>query len=151
PQPRRRSGRIATRLALAVAAGVALLLAFPSPNLWFLAPVGVAALAVAVRGGRVRTGFAVGALTGLVFFLPLLSWTSTHVGPWPWLLLGGLEALYIALLGAAVALVGPLVDRRPGWWPVVLGTLWVAQEALRGRTPFGGFPWGRLAFSQAGS
>ena len=26
--------------------------------------------------------------------------------------------------------------------------LWVAQEALRGRVPFGGFPWGRLAFSQ---
>jgi apolipoprotein N-acyltransferase len=27
----------------------------------------------------------------------------------------------------------------------------VAQEALRGATPFGGFPWGRLAFSQADS
>jgi len=26
--------------------------------------------------------------------------------------------------------------------------LWVGQEALRDRTPFGGFPWGRLAFSQ---
>jgi apolipoprotein N-acyltransferase len=151
PQPRRRPARIAGRLALAVAAGVALLLAFPSPNLWFLAPAGVAALALAVRGGRIRTGFAAGAVTGLVFFLPLLDWTSTNVGPWPWLLLGGLEALYIALLGAAIALVGPLVDRRPGWWPVVLGTLWVAQEALRGRTPFGGFPWGRLAFSQADS
>jgi apolipoprotein N-acyltransferase len=151
PQPKRRSGRVAVRLASAVAAGVALLLAFPSPNLWFLAPVAVAALAVAVRGGRVRTGFGVGGVTGLVFFLPLLSWTSAHVGPWPWLLLGGLEALYIALLGAAIALVSPLVDRRPAWWPVVLGTLWVAQEALRGRTPFGGFPWGRLAFSQADS
>jgi apolipoprotein N-acyltransferase len=27
----------------------------------------------------------------------------------------------------------------------------VGQEALRDRVPFGGFPWGRLAFSQAGS
>lgn len=150
PQPRRRS-RIAGRLALAVVAGVALLLAFPSPNLWFLAPVGVGALALSVRGGRMRTGFLLGGLTGLVFFLPLLGWTSTHVGPWPWLLLGGLQALYVAVLGAAIALVGPLADKRPGWWPVVLGTLWVAQEALRGRTPFGGFPWGRLAFSQADS
>nr|MDT0667819.1 apolipoprotein N-acyltransferase [Micromonospora sp. DSM 115978] len=26
--------------------------------------------------------------------------------------------------------------------------VWVGQEALRGRAPFGGFPWGRLAFSQ---
>ena len=149
PQPRRRTARAARRLALAVAAGAALLLAFPSPNLWFLAPIGVATLALAVRGARVRTGFVLGGVAGLVFFLPLLSWTSTHVGPWPWLLLCGLQALYIALLGASIALVGPLVDRRAGWWPVVLGTLWVAQEALRGRTPFGGFPWGRLAFSQA--
>ena len=27
--------------------------------------------------------------------------------------------------------------------------LWVLQEALRARVPFGGFPWGRVAFSQA--
>ena len=31
------------------------------------------------------------------------------------------------------------------------GSLWVLQEALRDRTPFGGFPWGRLAFSQGDS
>jgi apolipoprotein N-acyltransferase len=29
--------------------------------------------------------------------------------------------------------------------------LWVGQEALRDRAPFGGFPWGRLAFSQPDS
>jgi apolipoprotein N-acyltransferase len=28
---------------------------------------------------------------------------------------------------------------------------WVAAEALRDRSPFGGFPWGRLAMSQAGA
>jgi apolipoprotein N-acyltransferase len=33
----------------------------------------------------------------------------------------------------------------------VTGAFWVAQEGLRDRVPFGGFPWGRLAFSQAGS
>jgi apolipoprotein N-acyltransferase len=33
----------------------------------------------------------------------------------------------------------------------VTGVLWVGQEALRDRTPFGGFPWARLAFSQADS
>ena len=40
-------------------------------------------------------------------------------------------------------------------WPPLLApvtaVLWVAQEALRGRVPFGGFPWARLAFSQDGS
>jgi apolipoprotein N-acyltransferase len=34
---------------------------------------------------------------------------------------------------------------------MVVALAWVAQETLRGNTPFGGFPWGRLAFSQADS
>src|SRR5690606_20489363 len=66
----------------------------------------------------------------------------------PWLLLATLEASYLALLGAASAWISPVVDRARWAWPAVTGLLWVAQEALRGRTPFGGFPWGRLAFSQ---
>ena len=40
------------------------------------------------------------------------------------------------------------MDRWRAVWPLVTGVLWVAQEALRDRAPFGGFPWGRLAFSQ---
>jgi apolipoprotein N-acyltransferase len=39
------------------------------------------------------------------------------------------------------------VTRLRGW-PIWAATLWVAEEALRDRLPFGGFPWGRLAFSQ---
>ncbi len=40
--------------------------------------------------------------------------------------------------------------RLPGW-PVWTAALWVLSEALRSRIPFGGFPWGRLAFSQGDS
>src|SRR5262249_3393639 len=29
--------------------------------------------------------------------------------------------------------------------------LWVAEELARGRVPFGGFPWARIAFSQTSS
>jgi apolipoprotein N-acyltransferase len=36
-------------------------------------------------------------------------------------------------------------------WPVSTALLWVAEELVRGRTPFGGFPWARLAFSQTSS
>src|SRR5262249_60288380 len=32
-----------------------------------------------------------------------------------------------------------------------IGCAWVLEEALRDRVPFGGFPWGRLAFSQESS
>jgi apolipoprotein N-acyltransferase len=35
--------------------------------------------------------------------------------------------------------------------PAWVGAAWVLEEALRDRLPFGGFPWGRLAFSQASS
>ncbi|MFY1694025.1 apolipoprotein N-acyltransferase [Solwaraspora sp. WMMA2101] len=137
---------------LAVVAGVALLVAFPPYDLWWAAPVGVAALAVAVHRRRWWAGAGVGFLAGVVFFAPLLSWTNLHTGSLPWVLLSGLQASYLAVLGAAAAFVSPVVDRRRlVVWPVVTGVLWVGQEALRGRTPFGGFPWGRLAFSQSDS
>uniref|UniRef100_UPI001F1BEAE9 apolipoprotein N-acyltransferase n=2 Tax=Rhodococcus TaxID=1827 RepID=UPI001F1BEAE9 len=35
--------------------------------------------------------------------------------------------------------------------PVWIAGAWVTAEALRSRVPFGGFPWGRLAFGQADS
>ncbi|MGW4460852.1 apolipoprotein N-acyltransferase [Micromonospora sp. NPDC004704] len=135
----------------ALAGGGALLLAFPPYGLWWLAPVGVALLAAATHRRRLRAGAGLGALTGLALFVPMLAWTNLHTGYLPWLLLSGLQAGYLALLGLATALVSPVVDRWRWSWPAVTGVLWVAQEALRDRTPFGGFPWGRLAFSQADS
>lgn len=140
---------LAVAVVAAVAAGGASLAAFPPYGWWWLAPVAVALLAAAGHRRRLRAGAGLGALAGLAFFLPLLSWTNLHTGYLPWLLLSGLQAGYLALLGVATAWVSPLVDRARWSWPVVTGLLWVAQEALRDRTPFGGFPWGRLAFSQA--
>ena len=139
------------RLAGAAGAGLALLLAFPPYGLWWLAPIGVALLALAVHGVRPRFGAGLGLLAGLVLFLPLLRWTAIHVATPPWLLLSLLEAAYLAVLGAAGAYLSPLVDRYRWALAPVTALLWVGQEALRDRTPFGGFPWGRLAFSQADS
>ncbi|MET7375665.1 apolipoprotein N-acyltransferase [Micromonospora arida] len=136
---------------LAVAAGLALLVAFPPYGMWPLAPVGVALLAAAAHRRRLRAGAGLGFLTGVAFFAPLLAWTNLHTGYLPWVLLSLLQAGYLALLGAATAWVSPLVDRARWAWPALTGLLWVGQEALRDRTPFGGFPWGRLAFSQDSS
>ncbi|WP_426514714.1 apolipoprotein N-acyltransferase [Dactylosporangium sp. McL0621] len=141
-------------LLAAAAAGGAMLVAFPPYGLWWAAPAAVALLAVAVHGRRMRSGFWLGTVTGALFFTPLLAWTNLHTGLVPWLLLSVLETLYIGLVGAAGAWISPLLHGRHRWnrggwaWPVAVGALWVAQEALRDRTPFGGFPWGRLAFSQ---
>ncbi|GAA2216722.1 apolipoprotein N-acyltransferase [Micromonospora olivasterospora] len=133
---------------LAVAAGLALLVAFPPYGVWPAAAVGVALLAAAVHRRRLRAGAGLGFVAGVALFAPLLSWTNLHTGYLPWVLLSLLQAGYLALLGAAAAYCSPLVERRRWSWPVVTGLLWVGQEALRSRTPFGGFPWGRLAFSQ---
>ncbi|MET7397938.1 apolipoprotein N-acyltransferase [Dactylosporangium sp. NPDC005572] len=95
--------------------------------------------------------FGLGALAGALFFTPLLSWTNLHTGAVPWLLLSGLETLYFGLVGAASAWTSPLLEkgRWARWaWVPLLAAVWTGQEALRDRTPFGGFPWGRLAFSQ---
>ncbi|WBB57543.1 apolipoprotein N-acyltransferase [Verrucosispora sp. WMMD573] len=140
--------RLPVAVAMAVAAGLALLAAFPPYGWWPLAPVGVALLAAATHRRRLRAGAGLGFLTGLTLFAPLLAWTNLHTGYLPWVLLSLLQAGYLAVLGLATAWVSPLADRFPVAWPAVTGVLWVGQEALRDRTPFGGFPWGRLAFGQ---
>ncbi|MEW2379169.1 apolipoprotein N-acyltransferase [Micromonospora sp. NPDC047812] len=147
-QPAGRALPLPVAAPMAVVAGLALLAAFPPYGLWPLAPLGVALLAVATHRRRVRAGAGLGLLTGVALFAPLLSWTNLHTGYLPWVLLSLLQAGYLALLGAAGAYASPLVDRVRWSWPAVTGVLWVGQEALRDRTPFGGFPWGRLAFSQ---
>jgi apolipoprotein N-acyltransferase len=126
-----------------VLGGLALWLAFPDHDIWWLAPLGVALFAVAARGQRARTAALLGGLTGLAYFLPLLRWSGVYVGTLPWLALSVLESLYVASLGLALPFAW-----RTRFAPVAIAGLWVAQEAVRDRTPYGGFPWARLAFSQ---
>jgi len=146
--PPRREPAFTARWAALVAVGGGLLgvLAFPRFGWWPMAFLSVAALSVAVDGRRCRTAAWLGYLYGLAFMLPLISWTGIYVGPVPWLILSAAEAAFFAALGAGLALVARL-PLAPLWAAAV----WVLQEALRDRVPFGGFPWGRLAFSQAAS
>ncbi|MFC5999145.1 apolipoprotein N-acyltransferase [Quadrisphaera sp. GCM10027208] len=132
----------------AVAAGLALDLSFPDPGVWPLAPVGVALLVLSVAGRRTLPAAGLGLLAGSAFFGPLLHWAGIYVGWIAWVPLAVLQALYVALFaaGATWALRSP---GGPFVRAVAVAAWWVAVEALRARTPFGGFGWGRLAFSQA--
>jgi apolipoprotein N-acyltransferase len=121
---------------------VLLVLAFPPFGLWPLTPVSVAALMLVCRDISLRASATLGLVFGLAFFLGLMPWLRV-IGVDAWVALSVLEALYIAALAIALRLVAPL----PGW-PVWSAALWVVEEAARSRTPFGGFPWGRLAYSQ---
>jgi len=142
--PRRR--RLPARLLLAAVGGALLTASFPPYGLWPLAPLGVAAVTVACRGAGWAPAGLVGLVAGLALFVPLLEWSGAVAGPGAWLALALLQALFFAPLGAGLALVGRLAG-----WPLWSALLWVGEEAARDRVPFGGFPWGRLAFSQGDS
>ncbi len=141
---RRRLAGIALATAAAVVSGLLLFLSFPPRATWWLAPAAFALLGAVVNGRRAREGFGLGYLAGLGFFLPLLVWTGEFVGALPWLALVALEAVFVALAAAGIAVVSRL-PAAPVWMAVV----WVAGEAVRARVPFGGFPWGKVAFGQA--
>jgi apolipoprotein N-acyltransferase len=138
------------RLLAAAAAGVLLEGAFPSLDLWFLAPLSVAALSLLTRGVRARRGALLGFVFGLGFFVPHLQWSGVYVGELPWFALATVEAAYLAGMGALLPFAWRLRGGPAGHALCVAG-LWILQEAVRGRWPFGGFPWGRLAFSQSES
>ena len=140
-------------LVLAVAGGLLTRLAFPAPGWWGAAFLGVACLFLALRRDSARWNALVGLLWGLAFVAPLITWANDAVGRVPWIALSTLEALYFALLGAAWAWArrGNAVWRSAGLQVVVFTILFVATEELAATWPFGGFPWGRLAFSQADS
>ncbi len=129
-------------LAVAVAAGLALAAAFPPVGAWPAAALGPALLTLAVLGKRPAAAFGLGAACGGVFFVTLLSWL-VNVAWYAWVTLAVLETLIFAVLTLALP---PLLRLRA--WPLAVAGWWVAQEAVRDRFPWGGFPWGRLAMSQ---
>lgn len=141
------------RLLLALAGGGAIALAFPGTNWWYAAWLGCALLAAAGWCASWRTGLLSGLVGGLAYFIPTLSWSGVYVGKLPWFALATLEALYVAVM---LAVIGPLQRRlvERGWEWAAYGMVplgWVVGEWARSTTPFGGFPWVRLAFSQADS
>ncbi len=136
------------RLRVALPAGLAgglLLAAASAPaGVWPLAVVSPALLVVTLYGRSLRGAFTVGFAFGLAFFLPLLAWV-VNLAWFAWVALAIASALIFAVFAIAQRL---LLNLR--WWPLAVAGWWVAAEAFRDRWPWGGFPWGRLAMTQAG-
>ena len=133
------------RLLLAVAGGLLLCASFPALNWWWAAVVAAALLAWVLRHPATTPagGLGYGFLFGLAFYVPLLPWISTLVGAVPWLVLAATCALFPGIFGLCAVIVRPL----PGW-PIWFALVWAAQEWLKSVFPFGGFPWGAVAFGQ---
>lgn len=131
------------RLLLALAAGAAIGLAFPPLGWWPLAILGIAFSALAVGGLRFRWALLLGLAIGVVSFAITLQWIRV-VGWDAWIAL----TLFTALPIAVACGVTTIIMRRPGW-PWGVAVVWVTMEAIRDRVPLGGWPWGRLSYSQA--
>ena len=159
----RREDRVALRryapVLAAALAGLAVTVAFPPTDVWWAAPLGLALFMGAVRGRSMWTGAGLGLVFGLAFFAPLLHFTAVAMGnPIGWAALTLVQALYMVVLGAAWALVSrvsALTDVGPGAGHAVTArivsftVLWCGVEELRSSWPWGGFPFGRLAFAMA--
>ncbi|NYE46974.1 apolipoprotein N-acyltransferase [Spinactinospora alkalitolerans] len=141
PARRGRLGLLLRALA-ALASGLAQLAALPPYGLWVLAPLSAALLLWAVHGVRARRAAWLGLLAGAALMVPLIKWQEVF-GADVWLVIAAAETVYFVPMAMGIA----LVSRLPGW-VVWTSALWVAQEFVRARFPLGGFPWGKLAFSQ---
>lgn len=131
------------RVILGVLSGALLASAFPPLGWWVCAPIAVALLTYACWRARLWQGTLAGAAMGLVYFMLLMPWLRV-IGNEAWIGLSLYCAAWIALVGLGTATL-----TRYRWWPLLVPALWVLEEALRDRIPWGGFPWGRLAYSQA--
>lgn len=141
------------RQTAAVVGGLLVFASFPPRTTWYLAPIGIALATLAITAPRestpsLRGGFGYGYLAGAGFLLPLLPWVGTYVGAVPWLALALAESLFVGVYGLAVAILHRW-PATPRWLlPFAAAACWSGSEWLRSTVPFGGFPWGRLAFGQ---
>ena len=143
---------------VAALSGYANAAAFPGIGWWPLIFVGTALMLWSLNGRRVWSAFLVGFVGGFAFFGNHILWLTVYLGPVPWLALAALESIFFALGCVLMALAWRHVPRV---WsgvgvqlvglPAVLAGLWVLREAITSVWPYGGFSWGRLAFSQSDS
>jgi apolipoprotein N-acyltransferase len=140
-------------LFLAVPGGLLLWSAFPDAGAWPAAFVAVAVLYWALGRDSAWWNFLIGLLFGLAFFLPHLWWAHESTETAPWIAMSTVEALFLAVFGALWTWVRRArFLRRRGWrLAAAFAVLYVAVEQWRAEVPFGGFPWGRLAWTMAGT
>ncbi|MET9273177.1 apolipoprotein N-acyltransferase [Kribbella sp. NPDC003557] len=133
--------RLLPRVAVAVAAGVLLGFAFEPHDLPWLTIVAVPLFLAALNGISMKAGFLVGAGFGIAYYAVLVPWLSV-IGGDAAIALAVLEGLFYAVFGMFATQVLKL-----RLWALWIPCLWVATEFATASVPFGGFPWGKLAWA----
>ena len=134
------------RIVAAALGGWVTQLGYAPRTYWWAVFVGLALYGLAVHGRRLWPAAGLGLVFGLALYVPLLTWTTVYVGG---------VALALSVAAAIVTTpIAPLMAsasrRLPAWsWPLVSAAAWIVGQSLIDRFPFGGFPWGDIAFTQA--
>ncbi len=142
-------------MAASVLGGLCLAAAAAPWDAWPLAIVGVALCLLALRGRSPLLAAAVGSAGGAALYAVQISWIAVYLGPVPLVGLTALMASWYGLGGIAAAWTWRLMSRLPRTvaapaTSTALAAVWSARESLSSAFPWGGFPWGRLAHTQAG-
>ncbi len=142
----------------AAAGGLLLTAAFPASAWWSVVFAAVPLALVSLIGRRGWATVLVGAVFGAALFFLNLSFTARYLGPVPWIALSTLETALTAVMAVPLTLAYRWLPRvAPGTLgrlvalPALVAGLWVSREELLGTFPYGGFPWARLAVTQASS
>jgi apolipoprotein N-acyltransferase len=128
------------RFFLSIIAGVATAWSF-SPNHWWAAILGVAILLTTLDSQSFRTRTKLTSVFAITLFAFHVKWVSV-LGNDAWLglsLLCALPWMLFALLP---------IDSKAKWFLLQPAAAVIVLEAIRSTTPWGGFPWGLLAYSQ---
>ncbi|WP_342319723.1 apolipoprotein N-acyltransferase [Corynebacterium mayonis] len=137
------------RIALAALSGKLVFYSYEPHGMWWLGIVGlalfVASLAPWPLGLRVsvKAGALLGFTHSFFLFLFMLPWIGEFVGWQPYVAL----SFFLALYGIPVGAFGAVLARHNRAL-LAFPFVYVAWEFLRSTLPFGGFPWGRLAWGQ---
>ncbi len=141
---------LSSRVTLAIGSGLLSFFAYPKPGLWPLIFVSVAGLLIAVRGASVwRAGF-IGFLGGFAFYASQCWWLSQYLGPLPLVALSFIQALFVGLGLSVYAVLRRHTNTIFGS-SILFASVWMAREWVSTHFPYGGYPWSRLAMSQAES
>ncbi|TCC61097.1 apolipoprotein N-acyltransferase [Kribbella pittospori] len=137
--------RVLPRVAVAAGAGALLGLAFEPHDHPWLTIIAVPLFLAALNGASAKAGFLIGAGFGITYYAVLVPWL-TVIGGDAAIALAILEGLFYAVFGLFATQVLKLK-----LWMLWIPCMWVATEFAAASVPFGGFPWGRLAWALSDS
>lgn len=138
------------RVVIALLGGSVAYFAYPSPNFWPAIFLSVAGLYVSVRGLTFWKALGIGFLGGSAFYVAQIYWISQYLGPQPLIALAGLEAVIYALFAGCIGLISSR-NLSPWVLSLAVAAIWTGREWFATHFPYGGFPWSRVAMSQADS